>query len=413
VTRTPAGLAPALLAALLARAATALPLYEGDDAFVDLNADVKSFTLAAFPYAQPILYPSTDPQGLGALDLRLKLEGALGEHLRFKVHPRLVAITSALGGLGEVASLGGTPQPEAITLSKAFPEAEGALERLLLGVDRLYLKLSVGPLAITLGRQAVSFGTTFFFTPTDLVAPFSATTLDREYRPGVDALRADLFFGESTTVTLVAAYAGAFEPSGLVLVGRGGTTAGRFDLGLFLGMVHEDLVLGLDAQGSVGSVGLRGEATLTRPAGGDDPFFRVVLGADHHFEAGIDLSLELYWQSLGAAGSEAYLAFYLSERVRRGELWTVGRFYAASALSWQAHPLLTVSLFGVANLGDPSALVGPGLTYSVSDAVSLDLGLYLGAGARPATALDGLDLDLGSEFGPMPATAFLVLRVYL
>lgn len=391
----------------------ALPLMENDSTLLELDADVKSFSVVTFPYAHPLLYPSTDPQGLGALDLRFKLEGSIGDHLRLKIHPKLTAVSDATDTLGQATRLGALPQPEAVRLSHAWPEATSAPERLWVGVDRLLLQIEVDHLKLTLGRQAISFGTTFFFSPTDLVSPFSATTLDREYKAGVDALRADLYFGETTTITLAAAYAGAWNASGLLFVGHAGTTLGGFDLGLFFGVLHEDLVAGLDAQGDLQGIGLRAEATLTRPAGGGDLFYRVVLGAEHTFAGDLRLSAELYAQSLGARRSEDYLAFALSDRVRRGEVWTLGRLYAAVALSWQAHPLLQVNFFGVANLEDPSLLLGPALTYAISDEVSLDLGLYLGAGARPAETLDGQSLDLGSEFGPIPATAFLTLRAYL
>jgi len=389
---------------------------DDEELTLDLNGDVKSFTTLSFPYKHPLLFPSTDPMGSGALELRAKLKLRAGEHFKLDFHPTLSVITRAgsslmNGGAGALAQAGGLP--EAIVLSKAWPAADDAAEQLRFGVDRLVLSFSTERLSIKLGRQALSFGTTFFFSPMDLVAPFSATTIDREYKTGADALRGDLYIGETGTLSLVAVYAGDWNLAGSVLAAHGGLTLDVFDLGLFLGLVHKDLVLGLDSSGSVGSVGLRAEATLTSPAEGGDLFVRAVLGADHHFEGGVDLSGELYFQSKGATKSADYFAQLSDPRVLRGERWTLGQSYLALSFSYELHPLVKISLFAVGNLRDPSAILGPGLSWSISDEVNLESGLYLGVGERPSTALSATGLDLGSEFGLLPSTAYLVLRAYL
>lgn len=65
-------------------------------------------------------------------------------------------------------------------------------------VDRFNATLSLGPAALTLlGRQAISWGTTLLLTPAD---PFVPSDPFREYRAGVDAVRAQWFLGPTSAL---------------------------------------------------------------------------------------------------------------------------------------------------------------------------------------------------------------------
>jgi hypothetical protein len=55
-------------------------------------------------------------------------------------------------------------------------------------VDRLDGTISVGSAVLTLGRQAISWGTTLLLAPPDPFAPFDPSDPFREYRAGVDRL---------------------------------------------------------------------------------------------------------------------------------------------------------------------------------------------------------------------------------
>lgn len=410
--------------ALVPLGARAAPVVDSGPVDIYLGGDVKGFFVSLFPYEHPglSLLFGDGPQGQGALDVRLKLEGRVAEWLSFGIHHQLEARSPTSAGLSGSAAPGqvGRAMPEAVDLSweaarragEGGEHCSGAGHQVCGRVDRLFVKLRLPHVDVTVGRQAISFGTTFFFTPMDLVAPFSPTTIDREYKPGVDAIRADAYLGTAGNLSLVAAYAGSWDLPGLVLVGRGGLTVDVWDLGLFLGAVHEDMVVGLDAAGSAGDFGLRAELTVTRPRGGGSAFLRAVVGADRRFDFGLQVSGELYAQTLGAMDSKGMLAFAASERVARGELWALGRYYAALSATYELHPLVRAGAFGVVNLRDPSALVGPSLTWSAAENTEVDVGAYLGLGRRPPEGFPVLDTDLGSEFGFAPVTAFAALKTY-
>jgi hypothetical protein len=295
---------------------------------------------------------------------------------------------------------------------------------------------------LTIGRQPISFGTGFFFTPMDLVAPFSPATIDREYKPGVDAIRGDLFLGTATRFTALISYAGDWNLDGMVAAGHARTTVVGVDLGAFLARAYGDQVFGIEMAGDAMGLGLRAEATATFPAkatafdiddgelivptGGPSPFLRAVVGADLRFDT-VSIFGELYMQTLGELDPDDYLQRFADERFSRGELWLVGRYYGAVSASWQMNPLLTTSVSAFMNFGDASLMISPALSWSVSNEVDVNIGAQLSQGRRPKEVTeadllrpDGMPKSPAevqalfqpqSEFGLYPYVGFAQLRV--
>ena len=424
---------PLLLASMAAAAVPEL----------DLGGDVKTFAVATFPYDHLLMRDSADwldpdaeaePSGQGIADLRLKAK-VKWEFLDLEVHHSLTSI--APGGpvsTMSMASAGvGATAPEAVDLTWEPADSEGLTLRGR--VDRLVLSASLPHVDLAVGRQPITFGRSLVFTPLDLVGPFNPTVIDQEYKPGVDAVRADVYAGMSGQLTLAAAYAGtdgAWEAEDLVFAGYGQATVGVWDLGLMLGYVHADAVVGVSANGSLGPVGVRAEGALTLPPDdtGEDPFVRAVVGADvYPGGAGTTVvSAELYVQTLGADDPSGYLAAWSTDRVARGELWLAGRTYAAVMVSQEIIPIVSVSGAVIANLADPSALFAPSVSWSVADNAAVSAGAYVGLGQRPADitfdelleaadySLDAEDLfaamPVRSEFGLIPGTGFVSVRTY-
>ncbi|MCB9743868.1 MAG: hypothetical protein H6740_14805, partial [Alphaproteobacteria bacterium] len=268
-----------ILAALVAAAAGA-DVYEGEVVDLDLGGDVKAFTIATFPYEHVLMAES--PTGQGLADLRAKLDLRVSSWLRFTAHHAITSFIPApasAGGLGGFASAGaGLTAPEAVDLTWELPGEDEPRDSLYVRgrTDRLMLSLRLPHVDLTLGRQPVTFGKGMFFTPLDIVNPFSPAVIDSSYKPGVDAARADVYIGMSTQITAVAAYASDWSPDGMIYGLYGQGTIGVWDLGAFAGYVREDIVLGLATAGSAGPVGLRGEASFTLPAEDldEDPFVR-------------------------------------------------------------------------------------------------------------------------------------------
>ena len=89
--------------------------------------------------------------------------------------------------------------------------------------------------------------------------------------------------------------------------------------------------------------------------------------------------------------------------------------------------MLSGSLFVLANVEDASGLVGPGLSWNVSENVTASLGAYLGVGERPAEyqvedhdnallavneLLEVAEDPYRSEMGAVPTTVFASMQAW-
>lgn len=397
-----------------------------NDLFAQSVADGTAF-LNEFPMDPGTVEATTTTQGLLTSRFRADLDVGV---FRFSVHPQLTVQPSAAGS-GLAIAQTGVGIPEAVDLSWEVVDDAGAVVQLR--ADRLSARADLGPVRATLGRQAITFGHGLFFTPLDLVNPFFPTAVDQEYKPGVDAIRGDVFFGMGGQATVASAYRGDWSTEGLVHAVYAQQTVGLWDVGLFGALNQGDAVGGLSAAGSVGPVSVHADASVTVPdavvdnADGGDPFVRAVVGAQGSVTPKTTLMGEVYVQTNGATDPTDFLSQLDDDRYGRGELWLLGRTYVGLSVAQELAPMVSGSLFAMVNVEDPSALLGPGLAWSVADNVSANLGAYVGLGERPTEyqverydnvfdAVDGLtDISadpFDSEFGVVPTTVFASLQAW-
>lgn len=386
------------LLALLAPLAAAQDAEEGSAPEVTLHGDVKAFVIGVHPLDVPALDAPASVQGIG--DLRLKLAGRWGR-LTAEAHHEVALLEGTAVALPGSGAGVGLTAPELVDLTWELREDAAMLRG---RTDRLWVRGTFGRTDVTVGRQPVSFGTGTIFTPLDLVAPFHPATIDQEYKPGVDAVRVDSYLGVSGRLTGVAAYAGGDEP--LVAAGYGQATVGLTDLGAFVSWSRGEPVGGVSLATAIGAVKLYGDATVTLPEDGD-PFARAVAGLFAMPTGKTTVTAEVYLQTLGATTPDGYGAMLADPRFLRGEVWQLGRYYAGVAVGQEITPLVRANLAAIANLADPSALLAPGLAWSVSNEAEVSLGLWMGLGERPTTPTGAGDLGLRSEFGLYPAAVFL------
>jgi len=404
-----------------------LSSYPADnDLFAASVANGTAF-LNDFPMKDDTVTAQSTVQGL--LTSRLTADLVVGI-FQFSVHPQLT-IQPTQAGSGLSIAQTGIGIPEAVDLSWEVVDDDGSVVQLR--ADRLSARVDLGPARLTLGRQAITFGHGVLFTPLDLVNPFFPTAVDQEYKPGVDALRGDVFFGMGGQATVASAYRGDWESAGLVHALYAQQTLGLWDVGLFGSVNQGDVVGGLSAAGSIGPVSLHADASVTAPGAvldttdPGDPFVRAVVGAQGNVTTKTALLAEVYIQTNGETDPSSYLTQITDDRYARGEMWLLGRSYAGLSVSQELTPLLAGSVFTLANLEDSSALLGPGLTWNVADNVSANMGAYIGLGERPENyqvedhdtvfeaydALTEISADpFNSEFGLVPTTVFASLQAW-
>ena len=230
-------------------------------------------------------------------------------------------------------------------------------------------------------------------------------------------------------MTLVAAQRGAWSLDESVFVARAKDSFKGWDLGLSGLWVGGDRVIGLSVAGTISEVSVYGDFTYTwRAQSGElaqadaqrltlaerDPFIRATLGGAWRWMAGGggSLNIEAAWLGDGASAPSEYLVSASDPRVMSGERWLLGQAYGSVGVTQALDPLLNASLTVISNLHDPSALLGPGLSWSVSDEVSALLGGYVGLGAGLSTGGSSPIPTLQSELGALRWLAFAMLSAY-
>lgn len=362
--------------------------------------------------------------GAGGIELgilRLKLDSrwrsGARDRFRFEMHGTGHAVSPP--GSGAVTSVATGDTRRFFDLTKdsfGGGDVAGTTE-----IDRFNLRWDRPRFRMVAGRQAITWGVNYFWPVLDLFAPFAPQRIDRDYKPGVDALRFTVPVDDFSEIEVIAAGQGARTPDDLSLASMGrfhadlGEGASTVDFGYMVGGFHRDFVLGGFFSADVRGTGLRGEVSWTSP--GCDPesahpvfgcgdFWRLTVGVDRLLTPRLTLIGEASWNGFGAGDPADYTRLAEADRVRRGEVVSLGRRYAGLSLAWQAHPLLTVTGAVLANRDDGSALFQPGIAWSVSDSVTWTAGLIAstGRGVR-----DGV---LGSEYGAVPVVAWSSLTAY-
>lgn len=277
-------------------------------------------------------------------------------------------------------------------------------------VDRLALSYSpLSDVELTLGRQTISWATTLLLTPADPFAPFTPEEPFRDYRAGVDAFRARAFLGPFSDIDLVARPTETSAGTTLTALGRLHTVISGWELSTWAGVLHDGVSAAAGVTGTFAGAAARAEGVVRRVDESTDVRFTV--GVDRSFPvAGSDLYLVAEYQrdGLGAPSEAEIPAVVAGGPSERGELQVIGRHTAALQASYQPDALWTASLLLLSNLGDPSLLIGPSVSYSVSDEATARAGIFLGIGEESAA---GGDLP-GSEYGAVPAFAYVALAAF-
>ena len=273
--------------------------------------------------------------------------------------------------------------------------------------DRLSLTLPLGgAIEMSVGRQVVSWASTFILTPADPFTPFDPSDPFREYRAGVDAFRFQAYPGPFSEIDIVVRPISAIDGDQITALARGKTNWRGWDLGAWGGVLFDEPAGALSLVGALGPWAVRSEVALRSEA--NDVIVRGTVGVDRLFSVwGRDLYLIAEYQhdGFGAASSEDLFDVVMSDPFLRGELQVLSRDVLAVQASYQIHPLWGVDLLTITSLVDGSALLSGGGSWSVGSNSSLRGGFFIGIGD------DTFDLSTGfrSEFGARPSVVYVSL----
>ena len=282
---------------------------------------------------------------------------------------------------------------------------------LLHRLDRLNLSWAGDRLVLRFGRQAVSWGNGLIYNPMDFFNPFDPAAIDTEYKVGDDML-----YGQSLTdagnnwqVVNVQRRDADGDVTGAV-----SSTALKYhgfgldrEYDLLLAQHFDDIVLGAGGVLNVGEAVLRGDILLT-DTDSDEVASLVVNWSYSWTWGGYNVSgvAEYFYNGFGLRESEytpgdIAAADDLVARIRRGELFTLGRHYLAGSLMVELSPLVNLSPSLFVNLGDQSALAQVVLQWDAAQdwqllgAVNLPLGPAGTEYGGLDSGVDGLSLSTG------------------
>jgi hypothetical protein len=289
-------------------------------------------------------------------------------------------------------------------------------------LDRLAVSWSGARTVWRFGRQAISWGNGLLFNPVDVFNPFDPAAVDTEYKTGDDMLYGQFLFANGHDLQGVAVVRRdprsgdvASDQSSLALKYHGLVGMNEFDL---LAAAHYDDPL-LAAGGTIGIGGAvaRGDLTWTRTD--HDTVFSAVASLSYSWTwGGKNVSGIFEWhrngfgQPGGAYGVDELAANPdLLDRLARGELYTLGRDYAAASLTIEATPLLRISPNLFVNLGDPSALAQVVVDYDLRQDLRLLAALNLPIGPN-GSEYGGIETPVDGRYLSTGAGLFLQLAAY-
>ncbi len=294
--------------------------------------------------------------GLGVPGRTLRASVDYDHELR--VGTRLKSLESRTFGLAEPDSF--------LTMDQTISSGTDAAYR-----HRLYrgwVELADGPWTARFGRQRIAWGTGKIWNPADVLNPYQPTALERDERPGVDALHVRRGLGTLGQGEAVYGLGRSWAETDLLTRARGNISGS--DLAL----------LGGKLSGSTGSWLAGGEASVDLGGGSvhaectytdlelRTPFWRGLLGYEYSFSSSPpwaplkDVWLAAEWFHNGRGRRDA--ARYDAGLLRSGREVALAQDYLGVALKKELHPLLSAELSLLQNLNDASRFISPSLDWN-------------------------------------------------
>jgi hypothetical protein len=385
-----------------------------------LRSSFKGTLLLSQAPDAPLLYPERD-SATSFWRVRFEPEARLGTRftLGAAYEQRVRVFSAASGGAGLGILPPDTPAPYRIRqLDWNISSSSGSSWRH--EIDRAYLAAHLEKVELTLGRQAIGWGRGVLFGAVDLFSPFTPLEADREWRRGVDAIRADFELTTRSSLDVVGAFAESLSESAFAARFRG--YRGDLDLELVGGYRARDAFFGITSSAAVGGAEIHGEIAVFRapealPAGGlgseERVALKAVLGGSYRIPVanGILFFAEYHYSGFGAPSAEEILPLLsdpsFRERYLRGDTQILERHALAALATYEASPELTLNGQWIQSPVDGSGVVVPSATWTLSDRLSLLGSLYFPYGAAPVR------LTLQSTYGAAAISGLFQIRIYI
>ena len=265
-------------------------------------------------------------------------------------------------------------------------------------IDRLSLTFDSSYGTIRGGRQALTWGNGLVFNPADIVNPFAPRDIIRDYKAGADMVLYQI--GGTVVSDFQLVYVPRKNPeddnldwSESTMGVKAKVSHDEKDLDLIVAKNYEDYLVGTGLTGYLGDTVYRADCTLTflRGDGDNKQYLSAVANMDYSWtwkDQNWYGMIELYYNGLGHDNvSDALKDEDLAARLKRGELFVIGKWYFDGMVQYEIHPLVNSFLSFICNLEDQSFLLQPRIVWDYSQSSQL---------------LTGIDIPIGNsgdEFG--------------
>ncbi len=224
---------------------------------------------------------------------------------------------------------------------------------------------------LEVGRQLIPWGVGHFFTPTDLFNPFNATQIELMERDGVDAVN----FTAKNVKDLKMQF--VYTPGGKQLhpqryLTRFSRDVKGYELGLLGGRIRRDHAVGVDIQGNIKDVAVRGEM-LYRESSLENDFVKFTINADYNFPHNVYGLLEYHHNGQGARSTKGYDR----SRLIRGDIQQLAKNYLAASVGYDITPLLRIENRTIFNMDDQSVFDRPEIQYEMKENIMILAGAQL------------------------------------
>ncbi len=259
-------------------------------------------------------------------------------------------------------------------------------------IDRLFIKWTQDKLELTVGRQRINWGTNLVWNPNDIFNAFNYFDFNYVERPGSDAVLLQYYTGDFSSIQLagklnyqqVLIDSVYFEKKlRLTAAALYKFNQWGYDFQFFGGVMQTDVTAGAGWSGNIGGAGFTGEVSWFRNQENFADTTGIVVASvsgNYVFKNQLMVSASFIYNSNGSTG-KAYanagsifgsINTLFSSNLNVKNL-TPSRFDLFAQLSYPATPLINVSLSGILNAYDLSSYVGPQVTFSLTDNISLML----------------------------------------